>query len=194
MRSLVKRNKAPLPRFAKFICLTTCWWWPMELDTRNFLLWSVKVKQEKELLMCLLNEGDTTSDLKNTFPTWSIFLPVVNHIHMEEKIFSFPLQFQVYPWSRLLEECWRHDNRPSKQVFQHDLGDGSIRKQRGKKTPYFCSGWDGWGRNSRTWPFWLHSCNRETAGTAAVPRMNFHLILSSSSLSADQDILPDPRI
>lgn len=34
---------------------------------------------------------------------------------------------------------------------------------------------------------------QKAAGAAAVPRMNFHLILSSSSLSVDQDILPDPR-
>lgn len=34
---------------------------------------------------------------------------------------------------------------------------------------------------------------QKAAGAAAVPRMNFHLILSSSLLSEDQDILPDPR-
>jgi len=81
MRSLVKRNKAPLPRFAKLICLTTCWWWPMESDTRNFLLWSVKVKQEKELLICvcwmkeILLQISRTRSLHDLFSSlwWTIF-------------------------------------------------------------------------------------------------------------------------
>lgn len=169
----------------------------MESDTRNFLLWSVKVKQEKELLICVCWMKEILLQISRTRSLHGLFSSLWWTIFTWKRRSSLSLcNSKCIPEADSLKSVGDvttgHRNRFSNMTLE--MAASCIRKQRGEKTPYFCSGWDGWGRNSRTWPFWLHSCNREAAGTAAVPRMNFHLILSSSWLSADQDILPDPRV
>lgn len=43
-------------------------------------------------------------------------------------------------------------------------------KSSGEKEMTFGSGWDGLGGNIRAWPFWLHSCNRESRGSSCCPQ------------------------